>query len=772
MKFSIFSKPGEDIFRAAVQVFSFLIINLSAFLKKHWQKISAGIILFTAGSSVLTAGGVYIKFKLDENKIRSTLNVYKSWMSGKERFQEKAPVQIFSSEGSLIGILPVENASRLTFDRCESMTWLKKASVSAEDRDFYSHGGVSYRGIMRAAFRNIISLKLAQGAGSITQQLARNLFTSRSWPLVPRKLYETYAAFLIEDLYSKDEILCLYLNRIYMGEGMYGAEEAANFYFRKKPEKLSPSESAMIAGLFPSPVRYSPLNNIRRALKKQSAVLDLMVEDKHLTEKQRNHSMNAFMNEYKIVTDEEDPSPGTVGLYGINRYFKLNHAPDVNEYVRRYLLERFSNDEMISGLRVYTTVQKKKQLASIHAIRSAVETVRNKMKKKSAFSPSETEKLLAGYNGVFVSIHPRTGEILALVGGFQIAEDEYTDRAWKMLRQPGSSLKGFLYALALEEGIYSLDSLVTDEKINISGYKPRNWYKGYKGEMSLSKAVAMSVNTVAVKTLNELGSGYYKKILSRAGDIPSDRFDSNLSLALGSGELTVIELASIYSVLLNAGRKTEPHLIKKIVSERGEVFEEYAAYSQGRKILEPETAKDAVSLLQNVVNDPEGTANWVSSSMKKSRMSFPVAAKTGTVQTVGSVRKKYRNMPGIHDVWFVALVPGEVNVVWIGHDDGAPFEGSGSSTAAAAWFSYASGGLRDLKQNSFDFSDELPANLTIFEEENNENIIYTDPEIHQDKKDEPNLKDYYKNTDSDMENLYQKDSEEYHVPDTDEQPVG
>jgi membrane peptidoglycan carboxypeptidase len=270
-----------------------------------------------------------------------------------------------------------------------------------------------------------------------------------------------------------------------------------------------------------------------------------------------------------------------------------------------------------------------------------------------------------------------------------------------MLRQPGSSIKGFLYALALDEEILTEDSSVIDEPISVGGYKPNNWYHGYRGEVTLKKAVALSINTIAVKTLQNIGPDKFKNKMSKAADISFGRFDANLSLALGSGELTPMELARLYGILLNSGNKVYPRLIEKIISPDGAVLYEFPIKKSDEKIISSKAAKDTIQLLKAVIEDEEGTASWIGKRKENLNINFPVAAKTGTVQTDKSVMEKFSGMKGVHDVWFVALVPGEVDVVWLGHDRGAPFEGSGTGTAGGVWMYYAEQALKSKIKTKF-----------------------------------------------------------------------
>ena len=308
------------------------------------------------------------------------------------------------------------------------------------------------------------------------------------------------------------------------------------------------------------------------------------------------------------------------------------------------------------------------------------------------------EKTARRLNGVLIAMDPRTGDIRAVVGGVAVSENgSMANRVWSMRRQPGSAVKGFLYAAALDEGVIDYDSEVVDEEIQIDGYSPRNWYKGYKGGMSLRSAVALSVNTVAVKTLDLLGVERFRDRLGTALEIDylraQERFSGSLSLALGSGELTPMELTRLYALILNGGVAVQPRLILKIENETGEtIWENYGRADDGVIVLSEDACIRALHLLRGVF-DPEleGTASWIGrlKLAKPESLPFDIAGKSGTVQVVRSVAKKFPGMRGVHDAWFVGLVPDEVTAVWVGHDEGAPFPGGGAGTAGAIWRDYA-----------------------------------------------------------------------------------
>ena len=669
-----------------------------AFIGPRWKKYAFIGSAAVTGFYLIFSIFVFINYIIDRSKIEHSLLELKASLYGRGAGVPQPPIEIFAADKTLIGLYLPERGSRITMKSCQEMDWLRKAAVSSEDRDFYSHSGVSIRGIFRALINNALSFSIREGGGTITQQLARNLFTDHAQTLY-RKLYETFTALQAETLLSKEEILCLYLNEIYMGEGRYGADEASWYYFRKDPGSLSAAEAAMIVGLFPSPVRYSPQNSIALSLRKQEKVLEALARDGLVERGKIAPMLDEFKKTWKIR--ETDLSPGRIGAYGASRDFRGNASPASNEFVRQFLYDVLP-EEIVrkGGLKVYTTIDPARQSAALDAVHERVEQVRSSITR--APGTGEAREISERLNGVFIAMQPDTGDIRALVGGYEVTEGgSMVARIWKMRRQPGSALKGFLYAVALDEKVLAVDSEVVDEPINFHGYSPRNAYGKFYGPMPLYRAVALSTNTVAVKTLDRIGVDRYRDRMSAGLDMgffeARDRFTPNLSLALGSGELTPMELARLYSLLMNGGSTVQPRLVLRIEDKEGEViWKDSSSPLSGMAVLSPEACESSIALLRSVIDEEEsGTAGWIGKLRRKnpSYLPFPVAGKSGTVQSVREVLEKFPGMRGVHDAWFVGIVPGEVGVVWVGHDEGAPFQGSGSGTAGAIWASYAQAAL-------------------------------------------------------------------------------
>lgn len=654
-------------------------------------------------SGVLFISFVYGTYLFEKSDIKADVEEYRNWLHGKGKSQDRPPIQILARDGKMIGEFFPERGSSLRLNKCKELTWLNRAAVSSEDRQFYEHGGISYRGIARALLNNLLSFGFREGGGSITQQLARNLFTDRRANLF-RKLYETFIAFLLEDQLTKEEILCLYLNKIYMGEGRIGAEEASWFYFRKPPEMLDAAEAALIVGLFPSPVRYSPLNNARLSLRKQEVVMQALLRDEHLNEKSKAAFQKSFRSRYQIRSDD---SAGNVGRYGASRDFRLNAAPAANAYVRQFLFENFDEDLIRSGgLVVHTTIDRSRQASALNAVRNGIDGIRSQLKKNGKAAPDRIEHVSEMMNGVLVSLDAQSGDMLALVGGYGVSEGNMTKRIFSMLRPPGSAVKAFLYAVALDEGVLNVSSIVEDKELQIDGYSPRNWYRNYKGEMPIREAVALSVNTVAVSTLNQIGVDRFRRAMGRVLGLDAaqlkDRFPGSLSLALGTGEMTPLEMARLHAPILNGGRIIEPRLITRIEDAQGVEIWKSEPYLSGEYVLSPSACGAALYLLESVLEE-QGTAGWIGKQRNKNPkyLPFSVAGKSGTVQSTAAHYKKFPGFFGSRDAWWVGFVPGEVTVVWAGNDEGAPFPGSGAGTAGLIWANYAQGALPGQVKGSF-----------------------------------------------------------------------
>ncbi|BDA79778.1 carboxypeptidase [Leptospira kobayashii] len=685
------------------------------FLKKLWEKrvtlVISGSILFVFLSAFFL-GGAYVVWSGEQARVERSLEKYRSEVSNfYDNFQPKS-IKILDRGGKVIGEFYRRNFRPIRTDNLKKHHMILWAVLSSEDREFYSHGGVNYAAIGRAVFTNLIQFRLSQGGSTITQQLAKLTLNLGKRSLF-NKLTELYCTFYIESQFSKEEILAMYLNQIFLGEGNTGVEEAARYYFRKPATELTPEEAAMLVGTIPAPSVYNPIRNLGIALSRQKRVLYDMARNPELNPDQSEipkkfgESIEPNVKKFKIFYkvkeykgEEGEPKYSSdIGKYGADKDFRINLAPDFNAEVRRFVLESFSNEDLEErGLLVYSTLDLDKQRMAEESLRIGVDSVRADLVKQERELEAKgkpelaevTKQILPQMSGSVISMDPETGDIEALVGGYKISNSFRFNRAEDARRQPGSTIKALVYALAYEKRIVNPSSKIKDEKLDFSGYSPKNWYKGYRGEITVRTALAQSVNTVSVKLLNEVGVNYF---LSKLGQILflseeeiESRFQKNLSLALGSGELSPMELSLIYATLANGGRRVTPRKIIKITDLDGNEFYQTIPNEAAEQILDPVACAMAINTLESVLTE-EGTM-----TLKKKEGEVNLfAGKTGTVQSPKTKKSKWMGIKGVRDVWFAGLAPRNVTVVWVGHDEGAPFPGSGSGVSGGIWLRYVQG---------------------------------------------------------------------------------
>ncbi|PJZ71390.1 carboxypeptidase [Leptospira perolatii] len=681
-------------------------------IKKNWRSILkygsiAGLII---GSFLV--GGSYVVWLTKQDEVSKNLEAFEREVTNVFDPNEIKPIRILDKNGKLIGEFSRRKFKPIRTDNLKEHSNIVWALLSSEDQDFYSHHGINYTALLRAIIVNLTTFQ-KQGGSTITQQLAkltldlgaRNIFN---------KLTEFYCTFYLESRFSKDAILAMYLNRIFLGESNTGVEEASRYYFNKPASELTPAEAAMLVGTIPAPSVYNAVRNPKIALKRQKMVLYLMADHKDLNpksssverdfERKVEANIRKFRTSYKVEETKEEDEQITVtseiGKYGFDKDFTVNLAPDFNFGVRQFVMENFSEIDLESrGLNVYTTLDYDKQEAAERSLREGIEGVRKKLTDDKAVflkagkneEATLQNKIIQNMNGSLISINPTNGYVEAMVGSYKISNIFRLNRAVSAVRQPGSVIKGLVYLLAFQKRIINPTSIVIDEAIKIRGYSPKNWYKGYRGEMQARVAFAQSVNTVAVKLLHEIGVGDF---LSTLGDILGldkseldRRFQPNLSLALGSGELTPEELATIYATIANLGKRVRPIQILRITDYEGSEFYSSAPIDMQEKdqILDPVACAMVLNLLEAVLSE-EGT-------MKiglKDGDRFPMGGKTGTVQSPKEARKKWGSRKGVRDAWFAGVNPKLVTTVWVGNDIGAPFQGSGSGISGSIWFRYVS----------------------------------------------------------------------------------
>jgi penicillin-binding protein 1A len=532
---------------------------------------------------------------------------------------------IFSADGKVLARFHREE-NRQVVPLSKISPYLQKAVIATEDARFYKHHGFDFYGIIRAGIKNIIHGRIVEGGSTITQQLARNLFLTRR-KTVTRKLAEILLALQIERKYTKEEILELYLNQVYLGHNSYGIESAANLYFGKHAADLSLAESALLAGLIRGPELYSPYRNYKGSKGRQIFVLNKILEHKLVTER-----------DAKLAAIESfEFSPKNLKRYG-------EIAPYFISHVLQDLIERYGEDLVYhGGLRVFSTLDTQMQSAAEEII--------------TRYVTEEGEK----YNFsqvALTSIDPRTGYIKALVGGADFYESKF-NRATQAKRQPGSAFKPFVYAAAMEQGI-SPGTIILDipttfevfanEEWNPDGtWTPNNFDEKYHGAVTVRNALERSLNIPSIKLLERVGIRSAINVARRMGI--RSTLEAGLALTLGVSEVSLLELTSAYGVFANSGIRVEPTAITKIENRSGVTL--YKHKIKEKKSLDTNIAAVMIDLMKGVLSRGTGV---------RGRISRPAAAKTGTTE-------KFR------DAWFVGFVPQLVTGVWVGNDDNTSMKG-------------------------------------------------------------------------------------------------
>jgi penicillin-binding protein 1A len=485
--------------------------------------------------------------------------------------------------------------------------YLPKAFIAIEDRRFYSHHGVDPVGILRAAVTNVLHRGVSQGGSTLTQQLAKNLFLTQERTL-QRKLQEAELAFWLERKYTKAEILELYLNRVYFGSGAYGVEAAAQRYFGKSAKNVTLAEAAMLAGLVKSPSRLAPNRNPDGAEKRAQVVLAAMADAQFITEAQAQASIGHPSYNVKPV------GAGTI-----------NYVADWIGEVLDDLVGQIDQDIVVE-----TSIDPR--LQSI-AEASVIDELAAKSVK---FDVSQ---------GALVAMSP-DGAVRAMVGGRNYSESQY-NRAVTAKRQPGSAFKPFVYLTAIEAGMTS-DTIRQDAPINIKGWKPENFEHEYLGAVTLRQALANSLNTVAVRLGMELGPANVVRTAHRLGI--SSKLEANASIALGTSEVSLLELVGAYVPFANSGRCITPHVVLKIRTTRGKLL--YARQpDQLGQVIDPNNVAMMNTMMEETLRS--GTAR------KAELPGWVAAGKTGTSQD-------------FRDAWFIGYTTNLVTGVWLGNDDNTP----------------------------------------------------------------------------------------------------
>ena len=636
-------------------------------------------------------------------------------------YRPKLPLRVFSLEGSLIGEFGEERRQLTPIAQIPKI--MTDAVLAIEDARFYEHGGIDYKGVLRAAIANLGRVK-SQGASTITMQVARNVYLS-SEKTYTRKIYEILLTFKLEHLLSKDQILEIYMNQIFLGNRAYGFASAAEAYFGKDLKSLSIAEAAMLAGLPKAPSAYNPIANPKRARSRQLYIIERMLENGFINAEQ---AAAAKQEQLKVKTNSDNSRV---------------HAEFVAESVRQLMFAQYGEDTYTRGLNVYTTLRADQQDVAYKALRRGIMDFERRQvyrgPEKFATLPAGGQELeeaidealeehpnngdllsavvleadarrvlatrqngetieitgeglkpvqsgltdkapanirirrgavirvvktnkdtweitqLPEVEGAFVALDPRDGSIRALVGGFDFEKNKFNHvtQAW---RQPGSSFKPFIYSAALEKG-FTPATVINDAPLffdsGVTGsqpWEPKNYDGKFEGPMNLRRGLAKSKNMVSIRILQAVGPAYAQSWVTRFG-FDEDKHPAYLTMALGAGSVTPLQMATGYAVFANGGFRVNPWLISRVTDQQGRVLVQTKPLAQDESLraIDPRNAFIMGSLLQEVTRT--GTAASAQATLKRPDL----FGKTGT--TNDSM-----------DTWFAGYQPTLAAVVWIGYD--------------------------------------------------------------------------------------------------------
>lgn len=562
--------------------------------------------------------------------------------------------RIYARDGQLVASLYRENRVFVSLDRIPLA--LQQAVLAIEDDRFYRHHGVDLRGTLRALWRNLLARDIVEGGSTVTQQVARIVFLSPE-RLVSRKLAEMLLAVEIERRFTKAEILERYLNQVYFGHGAYGVEMAARVFFGKPVEELRLPEAALLAGLIRAPSVSSPYRNLEKVRARQRLVLERMADLGYISEAAAQQAAAEPLG----LTQERN-----AGLIGIR-------APYFVAYILPYLLERYGEEAVYrGGLQVHTTLDIDLQAAAEKAVRRGIDAAQ--------------QSRLNVTQGALVALEPQTGAIRAMIGGYAFEASQF-NRAWQARRPPGSAFKPFVYVAAIASGM-SPSTVIVDEPIEYETpeglWQPKNYTEEFAGPVRMRQAIERSINIPAIKTLEQLGPGRVIALAQRMGITSPLRPD--LSLALGSSEVTLLELTSAYGVLGAQGVRADPVAILRVLDQSGRVLEERVPRRQ--VVLSPEVAHVMIDVLKGVITRGTG---------RGADLGRPVAGKTGTTDD-------YRN------AWFLGFTPHLIAGVWVGNDDNSAMERVvGATVPTQIWRAFMEVAAQALPEADW----EVPAGVSV-----------------------------------------------------------
>ncbi len=534
-----------------------------------------------------------------------------------ERMTRRPNVTLLATDGSQIASFGDRYGD--TVELAELPPHLPRAVIAVEDRRFYEHGGVDFRGLARALVENLLAGRIVQGGSTITQQLAKILFLTPE-RTIERKIQELLLALWLERRFTKDQILTIYLNRVYLGAGAYGVDAAARTYFGKPAGQVSVFEAALLAGLLKAPSRLNPVNAVDRAEERALVVLRAMVEAGFLTPEAAEAA--------RLMR----PAPPKI---------PAQTAPYFTDWIMAQVRDFLGDVDR--DLRVLTTLDPRMQRIAERELATVL---------------TEQGQTRNAEQAALVSLSP-DGAVRAMVGGRDYAESQF-NRATQALRQPGSAFKAFVFLAGLEAGL-TPDSRMVDGPIAVRGWRPGNYNDRYYGEVTLREAFARSLNSVAVRIALDVGPETVARTAARLGI--ASPLESDGTIALGSGEVTLLELTAAYAVFANSGRAVWPHGIEEIRAAGGELL-----YRRSPAPPPQVVARRELAAMTDLLG---ATVAW--GTGKAARIDRPVGGKTGTSQS-------------FRDAWFVGLTGNLVTGVWVGNDDARPMDRvTGGTLPAVLW---------------------------------------------------------------------------------------
>ena len=591
-------------------------------------------VLFVVGT--LGVFAIIIKYRLELPNIQSMVEDYKPQMA----------TTIYDKNNNVVDVLEAESRDAVKLE--DVSPYVKEAFLAIEDKKFYSHHGLHFKGIIRAALTNFLKGKATQGGSSITQQLAKNAFLTPERTF-SRKVKEAILTYQIERTYTKDEILERYLNEIYFGSGSYGIKNAADQYFRKDPKDLNIAEAALLAGIPNRPTKYDPNRSLENALHRQQIILKEMFEDGRITKEEYEEAL-AYKFELENEENVKNVPKNTSIIYN-RRPKKAYNNPELTTIVENYLAEIYDDEQIYSsGLKIYTTIDLDYQ-----------KVARDTFNAYPYFKNKEI-------NGAMVTLDPFTGGIVSIVGGKNFKAGNF-DRATMARRQLGSSFKPFVYLKALEEG-YEPYSVVVNDFVAYGKWAPKNFDGRYTFNSTLVNSLNLSLNIPAVKLMDAVTVDAFKEEMTDKLKLTSEI--QNLTTALGSVDSTPVNTAANFSIFVNGGYIVKPNIIREIRDNQDILI--YVADIEKVKAFDSVDVSVITAMLKSVVSNGTATKARV---VDKSGRPIQQGGKTGTTN-------EHRT------AWFVGITPEYVTVCYIGRDDNKPMYGkmTGGSAVAPMWARY------------------------------------------------------------------------------------